>query len=277
LIRPRLADNPSAVPRAAQGEDTLAPYDPRRLWGGLWGRLARLSLPTRVLLGLLAFALTYRVLTLQMVASGGDSLRKWAWARVVLHGWSPSQALWAGWDHHAARLSINVPTLISQWLFGDDPSTYYVAPIAIHLLTVALIFLLARRVVGLWMAAATGLAFVCLTSVLRAGQLMPEVFSPAYVLSCVLCLTRATESVRPGPRVAWAAAAAACMMLAELSKVTNLFFVPGLLLGLGVRTRSLRLPLVFCAVLGALLLVELPPVELLLVELLRSVALRARH
>lgn len=206
--------------------------------------------------GVLAFTLLYRLLTLPFPVANGDAARKWMWARVVRAGWSPAEALWEGWDHHAARLAINVPTLLAQSLFGDHPVVYYVTPLAANLLAVACLFFIGLRAGGLGVATWSCVVWAWVVPPSWVAQLMPSAFTPAYVLATLLCLIRVVEAEGSRARWGWLLAAGATMMLAELTKVTNLFFVPGLMLGLWLATRRLSLALGFAAVVVALMLGE---------------------
>lgn len=219
-------------------------------------RAKRISIETRMTWLVLGFALVARLLMLDLPNANGDGPRKWMWARVVRHGWSPSSALWEGWDHHAARLSINVPTLAVQWLFGDHPALYFVTPLCAFLLSLYCLFRIALRCGGVGVATWSGLWWAWFAPSYWVADLMPSAFSPAYSLASILCAIRLVESTSSRRRVGWLLAAALCMMLAELAKVTNLFFVPGMMLALWASTKQLRWPLGFALAVSALLGVE---------------------
>ncbi len=219
----------------------------------VWARLQSLSEQAKLASLLLLFTLAVRVMTLELPRAGGDGPRKWMWARVVGHGWSPSTALWDGWDHHAARLSINVPILLVQSAFGDHPALFYVAPLAALLAAVFFLFRIAVRCGSAGAATWSCVLWVWAAPAYWATDLMPSAFSPAYVLSSVLSTIRLAEARGTGARWAWACAAAGTMMLAELAKVTNLLFLPGILLVLWGSTKSLRWPLVVAGLVLTLL------------------------
>jgi hypothetical protein len=208
-------------------------------------------------LAVVLFGLARAALELPFPLSGGDALRKWMWARLIYHGWSPSRAIWGGWDHHASRVAINVPALLSQYLLGDAPWVYYVAPLCLSSLALVLLFRLALRLGGVAFAFVCCLSYAWFLPIRHATQLMPDGLSTTYVLGGTLCLVKLVEAEGLRRRVTWAVAGGVCMMLAELTKEPNLFFVPGLMLGLWWVTRSRWLPLLFGASVGVLMLVEL--------------------
>jgi hypothetical protein len=208
-------------------------------------------------LAIVLFGLLRAALELPFPLSGGDALRKWMWARLIYHGWSPSRAIWGGWDHHASRVAINVPALFSQYLLGDAPWVYYVAPLCLSSLALVFLFRLALRLGSVTFAFVCCLSYAWFLPIRHATQLMPDGLSTTYVLGATLCLVKLVEAEGLRRRAAWALAGGVCMMLAELTKEPNLFFVPGLMLGLWWVTRRPWLPLLFGASVSALMLVEL--------------------
>lgn len=219
-------------------------------------RLGQVSLAAKAQLALVAFGVARALLELRFPLSGGDALRKWMWARLMYHGWSPSKAIWGGWDHHASRLALNVPALASQYLLGDAPWVYYVVPLCLGSLSLVLVFRLASRLGSLAFAFWATLLYAWFLPIRHTTQLMPDGLSTPYVLASTLCVVKVAEAEGSRRRVLWALAGGLCMMLAELTKEPNLFFVPGLMLGLWLTTRSRLLPFVFAGSVSLLMLLE---------------------
>ena len=217
----------------------------------------RLSFAAKAQVAVVAFGLLRAFFELGLPLSGGDPLRKWMWARLIYHGWSPSRAIWGGWDHHASRLALNVPALLSQYLLGDAPWVYYVAPLCLSSLALILLFRLALRLGSVAFAFWTCLSYAWFLPIRDTTQLMPDGLSTPYVLATTLCLVKLVEAEAMRRRVFWTLAAGVCMMIAEQAKEPNLFFVPGLTLGVWLCARSRPLALLFGASVSVLLLVEL--------------------
>src|SRR5690606_37403874 len=145
------------------------------------------------------------------------------------------------------------PTLAVQWLFGDHPALYFVTPLCAFLLSLYCLFRIALRCGGVGVATWSGLWWAWFAPSYWVADLMPSAFSPAYSLASILCAIRLVESTSSRRRVGWLLAAALCMMLAVLAKITNLFFVPGMMLALWASTKQLRWPLGFALAVSALL------------------------
>lgn len=214
------------------------------------------SAPTGVLVGVVAAVTVFvRWLTLEPIEIGGDALAKWEFVRQ----WSYANDF-SGikWTHHMARLGINVPLYFVQKILGTQPSVYYVLPVAAATAQSVFSFLVARRLAGTLAGVVAVLLLLELDPMERAGsQLVPGVFSGAYVMAALYCALRASEtSGSLGRRRAWIVTGAFALFAGWLTKESNLFFVPGVAWLVYRRDRDWRDLLWLGGALGVLFLGE---------------------
>jgi uncharacterized membrane protein len=173
---------------------------------------------------LVMFTVAVRLATLPMVETGGDAIGYWLFIRQALLGHMPPIATW---DHRTVRWGVTGVGWLLARVFGTHPFCYYLAPLCIAATGSACLFALARRL------STRNVAFWCVVTavvfppfVQSGGQLMPGVFSAAYVLGSVLCLMVSVQAQHR--RILWAAASGGCLFLAYLTKLPNVLFIPGL-------------------------------------------------
>ena len=175
-----------------------------------------------LLLALLGLALTVRWLTLPTIDAGGDALLKWHQSKVAL---GLASGEWT-WSHHTARLGIMGPILAVQAALGTGPVYYYVPPLAMFLLQIALVFRVGLRLRGRALGGAAAVFLIVFPQMQTSGaQLLPGVFSGTYITAALLCLVWYRDAPERAP-VALGLCAVA-LWLAYLTKLSNLFFLPG--------------------------------------------------
>lgn len=206
-----------------------------------------------ILPGLLIFslALFIRFYFTYSIGDAGDEFVKWYQNKRVLQGLG-----WDRLDHHTVRWSLNTPTLIVQWLFGNKAAVYYITPAFFGALAALFVFGVTRSISGTTTAVFAALLFSVTPPVVSAGsQFLPAIFTCAYVLGTAYFLLRYTES-KPR-RYRWLVLAALFLFFAYGTKVPNLFFLPGIIIFLLWRTRPLLKPTVLLlAVLFGLFILE---------------------
>jgi hypothetical protein len=116
-------------------------------------------------------------------------------------------------------------------LFGTAPNVYYVLPLFNSALQAAIAFMLGARLRSRFTGLVAALGIVVFPYMARAGsQIRPEVFSITYVLLALYCLTKYIEKTeRELPALLWMSA---WLFVAYEAKITNLFFVPGIMLAM---------------------------------------------
>lgn len=220
----------------------------RKLEQGSVGRLHEAV----ILVAVLAFAVTIRRLTLREIEIGGDAIQKWFFVR---------QWFWANdfshaqWNHHMARFGVNLWAFVSQWLFGNAPPVYYVAPIFAASIQAVLSYAVARRIAGVIAGLVAVVLLVTFAPMSRAGsQLLPGIFSGTYVMAGCWCFLQSIDTEERQSH--WVVLAAVALFFAYLAKLPNLFFVPGFAFALWFAHRKLRLVALFLGVLALLFVCE---------------------
>jgi hypothetical protein len=179
-----------------------------------------------ILLALVIFAVFFRLATLMMIHTGVDERDYWYSGKTIAHG-LPYPEL----SHRTTRFSIILPVAAVQFLLGSRPNVYYVLPILNAALQAALAFIIGMRLRGRLTGFLAGLAMVLFPYMARAGsQVRPEIFSITYILLAfyflVEYLDREEREILP---LMWTAL---FLFIAYESKITNLFFVPGIILAI---------------------------------------------
>lgn len=172
-----------------------------------------------------------RRLTLAEIEGGGDAIRKWFFVKQWSYATPMSEI---AWNHHLARMGINVWAFVAQKLLGTGAAIYYVAPVGIATLAVVFCYKVGQELGGRYAGLISALWFMTIEPMERLGsQLLPESFETAYIAGAAYFLLwylryRGSEMRR---RVLLALIGL-LLFLAYLSKVSNLLFVPGFLLAL---------------------------------------------
>jgi 4-amino-4-deoxy-L-arabinose transferase-like glycosyltransferase len=178
-----------------------------------------------LLFALLLFALFFRLSTLMMIHTGVDERDYWFSARAIAGGF-PYPEL----SHRTTRFAIILPVALSQVVLGSHPDIYYVLPLLNSLIQTALAFLIGLRLRGRLTGFLAALALILFPYMIRAGsQVRPEIFSITYILLALYCFIEYMErEEKELPSLLWAGA---LLFVAYEAKITNLFFLPGLLAG----------------------------------------------
>ncbi len=205
-----------------------------------------------LLLLLLSFTLLVRVMTTQMIETGGDAIREWLYVKLLT--FHLAGRFWE-WNHHSVRLALIAPAYLVQQIFGTRPLAYYVLPYAMSLLQAAMSLSIGRRLGRPGAGLCAAIAVVMFPQMERLGsQFLPEAFSPAYVMLAVYVLLRYRDAAASRARVA--VLLAVTLFLAYLAKITNMFFVPGFAVAMWMFGRRWRDVALCLGVLIALFLFE---------------------
>ncbi len=211
-------------PHPAEALPAAAPKRP-------WWQVLRPSSVVVLALLVVAVALAVRLVHLQYVENDNDAIHKWEMVRKFIHG-----APIGVWDHHAARFAINIPTYLVQLILGADPRGYYVLPVLMGVLQPLFVFLVGRRTLGPAagvLAAALVIAFPEMER--AASQLLPAVFSGTYLTLLLWALIRHHEQ----PRTGWVLLAGSFLTLLYFTHLTNMYFLPGVLVATWMTRRRL--------------------------------------
>jgi hypothetical protein len=211
----------------------------------------RLGRADRILVvGLLAFALFFRLATLMIIHTGVDERDYWFSAKAIARG-LPYPDL----SHRTTRFAVILPVALVQALFGGHPNVYYVLPVLNSMLQAGLAFVIGLRLRGRLTGFLAALAITLFPYMIRAGsQVRPEIFSVTYILLAMLFfieyMQRDQKEVVP---LLWTAA---WLFIAYEAKITNIYFLPGLLIAVLAYKRRPAHALLLCGVLLSLVLLE---------------------
>ena len=204
---------------------------------------------SRLLFGLFCLSVLVRFLTAEYVEYGGDCVHLWINIRRVLDGLS-----FNAWNHHTMRWAINLPLLGVVKLFGPHPQVYYILPTLYASVAAVLFYLIGERLHGPRLGFWTSLLSILYPQMTQTGsQIWPGVFELTYIAACVwLLLVWLDEN-----RLKWLVLAGVAFVLAWASRVTAVYFLPGLVLLIWLPERRFKPVLVFGAVIASLCFVEL--------------------
>jgi hypothetical protein len=206
-----------------------------------------------VLVVLSMVALAYRLVTTQMIETGGDAT--FSWSVAMRAGEDPLPIIRATL-HNSARMSINYVAYAFQQFFGSHPTVYYFPAYLMSVVQVVFVFLLCRRASGLWPAVLATIALILHPQLVRHGaQLLPAVFSGAYIIGAAYFLSRCYEP-RAGSIAVNRTLAALFFFLAYMAKLPNLFFLPAFVLGVWAIRRDWRDTFAFLGLLFVLVALE---------------------
>ncbi|WP_432738796.1 hypothetical protein [Maridesulfovibrio sp. FT414] len=186
---------------------------------------------------LVLFAVLVRVVTLEYIEIGGDSLCVWEnVVNLVNYGH------YFEWNHHTMRWAINMPLSLVLELFGTSSLNYYILPVLFSALSAMLAYFAGKELGSRGFAVCTSVLVVLYPKMTTMGsQLWPGLYEMTYLLGCVLCLL---VWRRKGGwwLLALGGILAAC---AWASRLTAIYYSPGILALLVFDRRQVRPVLIF--------------------------------
>ena len=116
---------------------------------------------------IIAFCVTLRILTPQIIGVGGDD---------AVESWGMARRLFFNADyyliHRTARFGTIIPVYLTQLLFGTHPLVYYAAPAIASVIQIVFFYKIARRVRG------ESFAFISSVALLSFPQMIRDVSHP---------------------------------------------------------------------------------------------------
>ncbi len=203
-----------------------------------------------LIIGLLAFTLFFRVATLMIIHTGIDERDYWFSAKAIASG-LPYPEL----SHRTTRFAVILPVAFAQAILGSHPNVYYVLPVLNSMAQAALAFAIGARLRGRLTGFLSALALTLFPYMIRAGsQVRPEIFSVTYLLLAFFFFIEYME--RTQKQVAPLLWSAVWLFVAYETKITNLFFIPGLFIASLAYKKKPVHAILLCAVLLSLFLAE---------------------
>lgn len=203
---------------------------------------------------LIAFTLTFRLLTLQMINVGPDEIDYWYYAKILF-----SKIPYGELNHRNIRWGIILPTFLIQKIFGTHPVVYVVGPVLLSCLQSYFTYDLGKRLFNRGAGILAVLMLTIYPYMIRTGsQIRPGIFSLTYLLAAFWVIVRNIDAFRTD-KGWWGSviAAAALVFCAYQTKITNLYFLPFFVATIFTVSRKRLKPLViFVILLAAAYLVE---------------------
>lgn len=196
---------------------------PRRSLQGV----VKLSLEVGVVVVCALVVFFRRLLELEEVEVGGDALIVWEFARnLVMGGELPSKL-----NHHTTRFGLVFPTMLVQWLFGAQATSYFIGPLVSSTLLHVWVYLIVRKLSGPVGGAASVLALLNFDAMIRgSSQILPESFGPMYGAFATYAALLFTEAKTLRGRWVALTLAGVGVIFAYGAKESYLFYAPGIAL-----------------------------------------------
>lgn len=213
-------DPSSDVVEPSSRADAVAPSFQWRFWG--W-----IALEMSVVALCLVVVFFKRLLELEQVEIGGDALKVWEFARTLALGGDFPERL----NHHTLRFGLVLPSVLAQWLFGSEATSYFVGPLAASVLLHLWIYLICRKLSGPLGGALGVIALLGFEPMVRSSsQILPETFGPMYGAFATYAALLYTDAKTLGGRWAALGAVGLGLIFAYGSKMVYLFYAPGIAL-----------------------------------------------
>lgn len=198
---------------------------------------------------ILAFAVIFKIVTVQMIGTDGDSGHAWINAKHIAYGgpFSPT--------HISTRMGIILPAVFCIKLFGSNPLVYYIAPFIFYILSAVYSYKLIKFVSGSEKTAFwTVFLLCCFPNVIDSGnQLKTEIFSIALVVMSVYYLFKYIENEN---KFFYLVISSLILFWAYLAKETNILFMPWMVLVVLIRQKKLKNIFIFSLILFTLFIAE---------------------
>jgi hypothetical protein len=179
-----------------------------------------------------AVALIFRLVTLNMPETGGDSIHYFDCAWQLWHQ-PQSYTL----DHQSARWGIILPIAVIRPIFGWGPLVYSFIALGVALLTVIAILRAGELLKSLFTGVVAALVFTFFPGVIDvASNLTPESFLPLYLSLTTMLLLEYRRRSSGG--TGYLIAAGLVYVLAWFTKITVVEFLPAFLLLIYQRNRQ---------------------------------------
>lgn len=189
-----------------------------------------------ILLMLLAVTLVVRLWTIMMIHTGVDERDYWYSAKSISQGYEYPYV-----NHRTIRWGVIGPVAFAQTLTGVHPNAYYVMPVLNSLAQTALLYLLGKRLFNRRVGVLAAMCLIFFPYQIRAAsQVRPEIFSITYILAMLYFFSRYATAGDRKESLKNLALASAMLLVSYETKITNLFFMPGMFALILVYRRGTR-------------------------------------
>ncbi|SMF33808.1 ArnT family glycosyltransferase [Desulfovibrio gilichinskyi] len=207
-----------------------------------------LSINIFYVLGIVALSTAVRALSLEYVEIGGDSLSVWENVVNLVNNGS-----YIEWTHHTIRWAINLPLYLMLKAFGTASTNYYILPILYSAISAVLVFYAGSVLKDRHFGFLSALLLILYPKMTTMGsQLWPGLYEMTYLLGGVLALLY-WRKYGGWHLLAIAGILAGC---AWGSRVTSIYYGPGILALLYLGKKRLRPILIFSVFFLAVVVLE---------------------
>lgn len=176
-----------------------------------------------IVLILIVFVILFRLATLMIMNTGIDESDYWSAAKNLRLG-LPYPPL----THRTVRWSLIIPVFFTQLIFGVKVNVYYVLPILYQAAQAVLLYFYGKRLHSRFAGILTALAITVFPYSARVGsQIRPEAVSLFYIMASLWFLLNYLDD--EDNRFKHLVPSILFIYLAYHAKITNLYFLPGIL------------------------------------------------
>ncbi|CCO23191.1 ArnT family glycosyltransferase [Maridesulfovibrio hydrothermalis] len=189
--------------------------------------------------GIFIFAIVVRLISLEYIEIGGDSLCVWENTVNLVNA-----GHYFEWNHHTMRWAINMPLYLILELFGTSSLNYYILPICYSALSAVLAYYVGKQLKGRRFGLFVAVLLVLYPKMTTMGsQLWPGLYEMTYLLGCTLALLIWRKN-GGWQLLALAGVLAGC---AWGSRLTSIYYGPGILALLVLGKRKFKPVFIFSA------------------------------
>jgi len=191
-----------------------------------------------------------RIVAIQIIETGGDAINYWFHAKKFLLGLP-----YGNLSHQTTRFGMIIPIYLVQKLFSAHPLVYYTAPLLFSIFQTTLLYKIGIMIHSRRAAFLSCLLIIIFPTLIRTGtQILPGTFSPTYILLSIYLFLKYSRT--ENKKYLYLILSALSLFIAYETKITNLFFMPGIALAIWIDSKKIKDVIIFGSILLSLFLIE---------------------
>ncbi len=192
----------------------------------------------------------FRILTLEMIEDSGDGMFYWQAAKKILYG-----IQYGGLNHWTTRFGVILPSMGVMSILGTHPVVYYVLPLLLSVVQVLLVYKVGEMVHSKEVGLLASVIVLFYPEMVRASsQLLPGIFSGTFIMLVIYLIFLFYRSTNK--RLLFILLAVIFMFMGYITKISNLFFLPGIFIVILLFEDKYKYLIIFGGVLFSLFIVE---------------------
>src|SRR6056297_2748063 len=184
----------------------------------------------KIILLLSIGTILFRFLTLEIIEDSGDGMFYWQAAKKILYG-----IQYGGLNHWTTRFGVILPSMGVMSILGTHPVVYYVLPLLLSVVQVLLVYKVGEMVRA-------------------SSQLLPGIFSGTFIMLVIYLIFLFYRFTNK--RLLFILLAVVFMFMGYITKISNLFFLPGIFIVILLFEDKYKYLIIFGGVLFSLFIVE---------------------